>query len=298
MNEGEYLCSYYHTPSQEELQSSIYVTWSGHRRCRPTHNIGPRVLPSYKFVLIVRGSGFYVLDEQPMLLRAGDGFFLFPQVKHQYYANQADPWELEWVAFNGTSCATLVKAMRVHTQNPILRGVMTKNLLSHLDCVIASMAVKREMQLEAVGNLYLLFHEILRIRQNEAVLTQPACEDEAMMQKIMTFISLNYTNDLNVDLVRSHVNYSRSYFSHFFKRKMGMSLPQYINQLRMKKAKELLCTTDLRISEVASSIGYCDAFYFSRLFRQYSGLSPQLFRHENTAEALKQSPIESGKEES
>lgn len=272
-----YVCSYFHTPSKAELNGPLYVTWSGYRKCLPTHCIGPRVLPYYKIVLVLRGSGFFVMDGYETLLRTGDVFFLFPHVKHHYYANRDDPWELKWAAFGGTSCAGLTQALSVTPENPILHNVMTRRLLTMLDGVIAGMEQEKTVEYGALGSLYLLFDEILRIRENEALVQNEASED-ALVEKVLTFVSLNYANDLNVDVVRSHVNYSRSYFSHFFKKKTGMSLPQYINTLRVERAKELLRQTDLKVAEIANSIGYSDAFYFSRIFKQLTGQSPQQYK--------------------
>ena len=60
---------------------------------------------------------------------------------------------------------------------------------------------------------------------------------------------------------------------------MGVSPQQYLIDLRLRNARDLLISTDLSISEVARSVGYDDPLYFSRLYRKHYGLSPRESRH-------------------
>ena len=117
-----YIDSVFHTPDEAELASPLYLTWAGHRVCRPNHSIGPRVLPNYKMVLVVEGSGFFRLNGQDRLIRAGDLFFCFPDVIHHYFANSGDPWTIKWFSFNGNSCAQIISEYGTPIQSMMLTG--------------------------------------------------------------------------------------------------------------------------------------------------------------------------------
>jgi AraC-like DNA-binding protein len=239
------------------------------------------MLATYKAVMVVSGSGFFELDGKNLLIRSGDLFFLFPDVKHHYFANPQDPWTLKWFTFNGKSCKEFMSSLRVSSANPVMRDSMTRKLMNGMDGVIEGMKRESAYPFAVVGSAYLFFDELLHIRGNElAQETEPMAED-AQLKRVLTFIDLNTANDLSVESVCRHLNYSRSHFSHFFKNKTGMSLPEYINLRRVERAKELLLSTDMNNSEIAMSVGCSEPMYFHRAFKKITSMTPQHFRMEN-----------------
>ena len=77
---------------------------------------------------------------------------------------------------------------------------------------------------------------------------------------------------------------SVSRYSHIFTQKMNISPHRYIIELRIAQAKFLLFTTNVKIYDIAKSIGYDDPFYFSKAFKKMTGLSPSDFREKNKKE--------------
>ena len=73
----------------------------------------------------------------------------------------------------------------------------------------------------------------------------------------------------------------KDYMSRKFKEEMGVGVVEYINQIRINKAKELLCNTDQTIHEVSDHIGFADQKYFSRQFKKETSLSPTEYRTRN-----------------
>ncbi len=71
---------------------------------------------------------------------------------------------------------------------------------------------------------------------------------------------------------------STSHFSALFRSATGMAVTEYLKRLRSARARELLITTSMPISDLAKRVGYDDAFYFSRQFRSVNGVSPREFR--------------------
>lgn len=102
--------------------------------------------------------------------------------------------------------------------------------------------------------------------------------DNAIMQKALDFIHGHYTEELTLQLVSSHVHISRNYFSVLFKRFIGENFIDYVMNLRIQKAKELLENTSMRVYEVAEQSGFNDVKYFSKLFKKLTGSSPIDFR--------------------
>ena len=73
------------------------------------------------------------------------------------------------------------------------------------------------------------------------------------------------------------------YLGTLFHREVGMSFSTYIRNVRIDKAKELLCGTQLKLYEIAEKTGYSDPKYFSKVFREATGLTPAEYRKNDQA---------------
>jgi two-component system response regulator YesN len=102
---------------------------------------------------------------------------------------------------------------------------------------------------------------------------------DAMLRQAKDYILKNY-NDENISLnaVAATVNVSPTYFSAIFSQSMNITFIEYLTSVRMEKAKEMLCCTSLKTSEIAYKVGYNDPHYFSHLFKKLNDLTPRDFR--------------------
>ena len=92
------------------------------------------------------------------------------------------------------------------------------------------------------------------------------------------FISKNYAKNINLEMTAEYVNKSKNYFSYLFKKELGISFVEYLNQVRVEAAKHLLDTTDERTYEISEEVGYSDYKYFSSVFKKMTGLSPAQYK--------------------
>lgn len=103
----------------------------------------------------------------------------------------------------------------------------------------------------------------------------------SIIQKAQHFINANYNQDISLHIVAQHVNVSPSYFSHIFSQEVNRTFTEYLTQIRMNKAMELLRTTHDKAYEIAHKVGYSDPHYFCHLFKKFTGLTTTEFKANN-----------------
>lgn len=94
----------------------------------------------------------------------------------------------------------------------------------------------------------------------------------------LNYIDANYMKQITLEDVAGYVHLSVYYFSHMFKKEIGMTFVEYLTEKRMGKAKQLLLTTDLPISDIAREAGYWDSNYFGKVFKSMEGVTASQYR--------------------
>jgi two-component system response regulator YesN len=100
--------------------------------------------------------------------------------------------------------------------------------------------------------------------------------------KAIDFINQHYTESINLTDVASAVHLNPEYFCRLFKEETGRKFSNYLANLRLNKAVELLRNSDYKVCEIAEMVGYSNLSYFSTLFKKYNGISPFDYRNKNT----------------
>ncbi|MFA6784754.1 MAG: response regulator [Sphaerochaeta sp.] len=102
------------------------------------------------------------------------------------------------------------------------------------------------------------------------------------IQQAKTLIAKHFTEvGFGLDQICEMIGVSTSYFSSTFKREMGISFVQYLTNMRMTRAKELLVKTEGKTYEIAQAIGFSEPNYFSFCFKRHEGISPSQYRQAN-----------------
>lgn len=103
-------------------------------------------------------------------------------------------------------------------------------------------------------------------------LSHSAYRKEVMVAK--NYISQHYDQQINIKEVSNYVDLSADYFSHIFKKEVGISFSKYLNKIRIEKAKILMRSKNLKVYEVAHRVGYENESYFTRKFKSSVGITP------------------------
>lgn len=102
------------------------------------------------------------------------------------------------------------------------------------------------------------------------------------------FIHENYNRDISLNEVAQYIYRSPEYLSRLFKSETGEKFSSYLASYRLSKARDLLINTDMKIYEIAYAVGYTTPSYFSKMYREYIGVGPEVTRSQRNTRTLKE----------
>lgn len=103
-------------------------------------------------------------------------------------------------------------------------------------------------------------------------------EKFALFKAVEQYITANLKEDINLKDTAAKFNLSPYYFSRTFKKVFGYNFSDYLNLIRINRAKELLKDASLSVKEIGYLVGYNDPNYFSKVFKKYEGITPTEYR--------------------
>ena len=113
---------------------------------------------------------------------------------------------------------------------------------------------------------------------------EPSREASSLVERCLGYIHENYAQSFDIESLAATVSVSPSYLFRLFKKKMRLTPMHYRNVVRIDKAKLLLADRSLTVDAVAERVGFDDAKYFARVFKDLAGLSPSAYRRANVAD--------------
>lgn len=234
--------------------------------------------------IITSGQVSYIIEDTPYLLQEGDVMIFNPNIYHQElssvstYSTQLHIG-ISHLFIDSSNQANFIKHLN---ESPIL--TLTKYKEEFLSCC---KEIEKEQRLHQLGHTFLLKSLVMKLiillyREMDTETAPPALDTltfdsrdkQTIVQAIIDYMSTYYMDDISLDHISKSMYLSPIYISKIFKEETGTSPINYLIQIRLNKAKELLQTQKLPINLVAKSVGYNDAYHFSKLFKKYFGLSP------------------------
>lgn len=110
---------------------------------------------------------------------------------------------------------------------------------------------------------------------------------DEIIGNIKKYIQKNYKQDISLERISELFFINPSYCSYLFKEKTGENFADYINNMRIDKAKDLLINTDYKVYKIANILGYDNDKYFFRIFKKFTGFTPESFRANHTQVKIK-----------
>lgn len=113
----------------------------------------------------------------------------------------------------------------------------------------------------------------------------PIFPNEPKLASVFHFIEAHYRQPISLNDIAQQAGYSPAYLTSLVQSHTGRTIKQWIIERRMAQAKTLLAKTNQPVRHIAEASGYSDAGYFTRQFRQFHGVSPQVWRQQSVAKA-------------
>lgn len=224
----------------------------------------------YQLIYIYKGSGHFFLNDEWTVLTAGN-IVLFPPSVPQIYSYYAEEKpEIYWIHFTGSSCESILNKYSIQNGN-IGENLSIKHLFQD---IITELQLKKLHYEDIVVDLFYIL--LSKIHRSFHATLYPI-ENDFSIDRLIIELNIKYMDNWTISDMANFCKLSSSYFSHTFKSRMHVSPMQYLNALRIEKAKEYLTTNTMSVNTVARLVGYDDPLYFSRVFKSSTGIAPHKF---------------------
>ena len=237
--------------------------------------VRPQGRVDYHILLVTAGHMEAECGGERLHLTEGDAMLYGPGVRQAYYfrITEAHPVsESMWVHYTGTAVPEVLASAGLPVSGRVQAGGFGE----------ARRLMEAMVRAHRAGDALTANGQLLRMM---AQLGPRRVADDARGRALRAeaaFIDAHYPEPIDFDACAARCCLSRSRFSHLFTAAFGAPPRRYQQRLRMAQACELLAYSSLTVAEIAAQLGYGDALYFSRVFRQAVGCAPTAFRAQNS----------------
>lgn len=232
----------------------------GYEHCSQRAKWGPGKRNHYILHYVLQGKG--VFNGQPVA--AGQGFLIRPGETVAY--GSTDNWQYFWISIKGSQAEEICQNHIPMQEN----GIFSLEDVGILRAVLAGLEQRdsRLMPMYALSVLY----RVLGCQE-----AQGQVRENPYVERAKQLIR-NSGGSLTVTAVARACNVDDRYLYNLFVKHTGQSPKQYMNQVRLERAKALLRESNCSVAQVAAAVGFEDGLAFSRFFSRHYGISPTAYR--------------------
>ena len=99
-----------------------------------------------------------------------------------------------------------------------------------------------------------------------------------IIKQVLNHIKTHYHEDIGLKVLGQQFNINSVYLGQLFQKETGELFTDYVNRFKMKKAKDMLLNTNMKVVEISQKVGFSNPNYFYTQFRKYMGMSPSEVR--------------------
>jgi AraC-like DNA-binding protein len=234
-----------------------------------------RALPAYHIVYITKGRGIFEARRQKYDVQPGSVLFLMPKMWHRYQPVVETGWHEYWVGFKGSFFSRLVDEQILSEDRVFFDTGLHNRMIEAFHVIFEEVETQKPLyQLRACSGVFALIAEILTQERRKE---QPNYYEKIIV-KTKQIMEDNIFGSINMPNISDRLGINPSRLNEIFKAYTSMTPYQYFIHMKILKAENLLEAENASIKEVAYNLGFEDQYYFSRLFKNKTGVTPSRWK--------------------
>lgn len=248
----------------------------------PSEAYGPHKHLRIEINYVKKGNCVLHLDNESVSFREGEMMIISSELNHTFEAGAegATLMQLEFLPevfskFNlniNMDTNELTPVTIFSEENRLIKIVNNVRIMRAVQRIVNELKLKNQHYQYLVVMYYAELLILIHRHMDEAYL--PICTNDSL-KKAISYIRLNYQAEMSITDVAEHTGISERYLRKLFAQHLNLSPLDYLNQIRINKSIELLRNTEMSVKEICFVCGFKSPQYFSRIFKQQTGVSPK-----------------------
>ena len=232
-----------------------------------------RVLREYQFVYITKGRGVFASENTPEKpLCRGRLIVLFPGQWHTYHPYRQTGWNEYYIGFEGPVIDNLMKNGFLSKDNQVLEVGLNEELVSLFSRALEiAEADKISSQQYLAGIVLHMMGMILSVSKNKIF---EIGDIDQKIEQAKIIMNENVFNNIDPEELAMRLNISYSWFRKVFRDYTGYAPAKYFQELKLRKAKQLLLSTSQSVKEISFMLAYKSTEHFFASFKKRTGFTP------------------------
>lgn len=266
-----------YTPSPFAKTNLIHLQEVGFLQANKPHTSKRDNLNSYLCFLVTKGCGSLSYQGKEYTLTAGDIVFIDCKKPYSHKSSE-DLWALKWVHFYGPNMQSIYEKYLERGGRVVFQSENAseyENTMNEISSIASGNSHVRDMKI--CEKLTTLLTLLMEDGWNPGTNNQTPTKRQDM-QAIKEYLDEHYREKILLEDLADQYFISKFYLTKIFKEQYGISINNYIQQVRINHAKQILRFTDYTMEQVGFECGFEDANYFARTFKKVEGISPTEYR--------------------
>lgn len=230
---------------------------------------GPGTRNAYIVHYVISGKGYF----NGSTVCAGQGFLITPGMLEEYFPDRSDPWEFLWTYSYDEKFADLLPYFSADPKTSVFNFNFSAKLKEFIP-TLTSNTSSLYSSFEMLEFFMSIFKNHFNSPSNQSSLPNTRIYFDAAVN----YIQSNIFTPVTVQDLTTFLGITQPYLYRIFKKYLSVSPKQYIIDVKLKKAQNLLKETNLTVTQVANSVGFKDVVDFSKFFSSRIGISPLIYR--------------------
>lgn len=262
-------------PTESTLFSDIMVSFCSEAQWKPKQVYGPGMRLHYQLYVVLEGKGILQTGNEIYHLQKGDTVFILPGTKIYLEADEYTPWQLAWTAFSGEHSGSYLKRNVYHESLVHSFSDSGEQLADYTLHLVEVFERENSRPMEITGALLQLLSFLVplpkaSIRRSEI--------KQYHLGRAKKYLEENYCYDIRIQDISHQLGIDRSYVYRLFMELEQKAPTEYLMDIRMEKACQMLRVEKSDLAETAYSCGFADPESMTYHFQQRLKMTPDEYK--------------------